>query len=102
MKAFREYAALAKAIEEAPSIPPCQTSDFELWFPEHDQACSKQFRKVREICKACPVQRECLTYALQANEQYGLWGGMTATERAQLKAKNRKDYKGRGRPVTSS
>ena len=46
-------------------------------------------RRVREsaakrICAACPVQRECLEYALRVREPFGIWGGLNETERRAL------------------
>lgn len=38
----------------------------------------------RKICKDCPVQLECLRYAIEHNE-YGVWGGKTEEERKFLK-----------------
>ena len=35
---------------------------------------------LRRICGACPIYKQCLAYAL-GNENYGVWGGMTTTER---------------------
>lgn len=35
-------------------------------------------------CQLCPVRAECLSYALEANEQAGVWGGMTAYQRRLL------------------
>lgn len=35
---------------------------------------------VRSICGRCVIQKECLGYGF-ANEQYGVWGGMTTLER---------------------
>jgi len=32
------------------------------------------------ICKTCPVQRECLDYAV-INHELGIWGGTTDRER---------------------
>ena len=32
------------------------------------------------ICKSCPVQRDCLDYAL-AHDEEGFWGGKTEAER---------------------
>jgi hypothetical protein len=84
MKAFKEYATLKKAIEEAGSIPPCQTSDAEAWFPESHQARDYPLRTAKTLCRTCPVQKECLIYALASNEQYGVWGGMTTAERQKL------------------
>jgi hypothetical protein len=35
---------------------------------------------LRRICGGCPIYKQCLAYAL-GNENYGVWGGMTTTER---------------------
>jgi WhiB family redox-sensing transcriptional regulator len=37
------------------------------------------------ICSTCPVRVQCLNYAIEANEEYGIWGGMTTKERRGLK-----------------
>jgi WhiB family redox-sensing transcriptional regulator len=39
--------------------------------------------KAKAICSRCPVIAECLQWAIATNEPWGLWGGMTAEERAQ-------------------
>ena len=46
-------------------------------------------RRVREsaakhIRAGCPVQRECLEYALRVREPFGIWGGLNETERRAL------------------
>lgn len=38
------------------------------------------------VCRACPVRAECLQYALAADERFGVWGGLSETERAGLRA----------------
>lgn len=43
-------------------------------------------RRIREdeakrICSTCGVRNECLDYALQTKEPYGIWGGLTELER---------------------
>lgn len=38
----------------------------------------------KSLCGNCSVRAECLTYALEANEQHGVWGGLTGRERAAL------------------
>jgi len=83
----REYLKLAKAIEQAESIPGCQTTDWEAWFPEEKSGHYYGTRMAKKLCGECPVQAECLTYALAANEQHGIWGGMTLKERLALKKK---------------
>ena len=39
-------------------------------------------RKAKVVCAACPVQSECLTYAVSRPEKYGTWGGLNEEERA--------------------
>ncbi|QCB51775.1 WhiB family transcriptional regulator [Rhodococcus sp. PAMC28707] len=39
----------------------------------------------KAICAGCTVQSQCLGYALTSDEPYGIWGGLTAQERSQLR-----------------
>lgn len=41
-------------------------------------------RIAKRICAECPVEAECLAGALERREPDGVWGGMTAKERAAL------------------
>ena len=43
----------------------------------------------KAICRACPVQVACLTYALDAGEAHGIWGGLSADERRTLIGRSR-------------
>ncbi len=36
------------------------------------------------ICNECMVQAECLTFALDTNQRYGIWGGLTSQQRRAL------------------
>lgn len=38
----------------------------------------------RSICARCPVQSDCLEYALANRERFGIWAGTTPPERAAL------------------
>jgi WhiB family transcriptional regulator, redox-sensing transcriptional regulator len=68
----------------------CRGTDSRLWFPASDgQRWSS--RKVRtltkvakKICGVCPVQRECLEWAVDTDERFGIYGGLTEREREQL------------------
>jgi WhiB family redox-sensing transcriptional regulator len=63
----------------------CQLGDHELSFPPEEEQ-GEYFRLrvslAKRICAGCPVRRECADYALAADERYGVWGGLTAAERA--------------------
>lgn len=36
------------------------------------------------ICEGCPVQHECLLYALETNQRWGVWGGTTEEDRKRM------------------
>ena len=38
----------------------------------------------RALCAACPVQVDCLDYALVVQEPHGIWGGLNELERRRL------------------
>jgi WhiB family transcriptional regulator, redox-sensing transcriptional regulator len=59
----------------------CAEVDAELWFPEKGGSS----RQAKMICRACPVRIECLNFALDRNERFGIYGGLTERERRNLK-----------------
>lgn len=78
---------LMRAKEEAAEQIPCETSDPEAWFPDHDDY-EERVRMAKKLCATCPIQLECLRYALE-HEQYGIWGGLTPRQRQKLLARKR-------------
>jgi WhiB family redox-sensing transcriptional regulator len=58
----------------------CTQTDPELFFPEKGGST----RRPKAICAACPVAAQCLAYALETDQRYGIWGGMSERERRQL------------------
>jgi len=63
----------------------CSGNHSHLFFPPSTQE-RKDERERREmrakaVCQICPVQGECREYALSIKEPYGIWGGLTETER---------------------
>ena len=79
-----EYIKLAEAMEQAPTIPPCTNTDPELFFPDQDDGINL-YMVAKQLCAQCPVMKQCLEYALKTNEEFGVWGGLTAYERRKLK-----------------
>jgi WhiB family transcriptional regulator, redox-sensing transcriptional regulator len=41
-------------------------------------------RKAAEMCRRCPVMRECGAEALDNRVEFGVWGGMTERQRRAL------------------
>ena len=63
----------------------------DQWFPvspEVDQA-RKEAAAALAICRSCPVRASCLAVSLKHWDlgQYGIWGGLVAAERAQLRSR---------------
>lgn len=64
----------------------CAEVDGDLWFPE-DSCLGTDAKK---ICKKCPVSVECLEHALAHNEKFGIWGGLSASQRKLLARQRRR------------
>ena len=58
--------------------------DGRIFFPERGRSAAR----AKEICARCPVVDECLAWALE-HEDYGVFGGTTADERAELRRARR-------------
>lgn len=67
----------------------CRSVDPALWHPEtgHEQ----DSRKARRICHQCPVEGQCLNYALDQDIRYGIYGGMSKTDRRRLRREERRE-----------
>ncbi|MCI1256383.1 MAG: WhiB family transcriptional regulator [Corynebacterium provencense] len=59
----------------------CAQTDPEAFFPEKGGST----REAKRICRACSVRDECLEYALEHDERFGIWGGLSERERRRLK-----------------
>ena len=54
----------------------CAQTDPEAFFPE---------KGGKRVCESCEVRAECLGYALEHDERFGIWGGLSERERRRLK-----------------
>lgn len=59
----------------------CRGADADLFFPERGAST----RKAKAICTACEVKDECLNFAIQNGEKFGIWGGMSERERRRVR-----------------
>lgn len=59
----------------------CAQTDPEAFFPEKGGTTAPG----KSLCRRCPVRAECLDYALEHDERFGIWGGLSERERRQLK-----------------
>jgi WhiB family redox-sensing transcriptional regulator len=69
----------------------CRSANPDLFFPVSSTGRSlEQVARAKAVCAACIVRRQCLQYALAANETHGVWGGMTEEERRRLGSRVRR------------
>lgn len=59
----------------------CAQTDPEAFFPEKGGST----RDAKKICGSCEVRTRCLEYALEHNQQFGIWGGLSERERRKLR-----------------
>lgn len=70
----------------------CSRVDPELFYP--DKGGNVDVPKA--VCRGCEVRAECLAVALENDERFGVWGGLSERERRRLK----KQMVKRKEPVT--
>jgi WhiB family redox-sensing transcriptional regulator len=59
----------------------CAQTDPEAFFPEKGGST----RDAKKICASCEVRAQCLEYALENDERFGIWGGLSERERRKLR-----------------
>lgn len=59
----------------------CRGADTDLFFPERGAST----RQAKAICAACEVRWECLDFAIEQGEKFGIWGGLSERERRKIR-----------------
>ena len=64
----------------------CRGHDGGVFFhPDHERGSARASReKAKQICRTCPVLQQCRRHALAVREPYGVWGGLSTSERDAL------------------
>ena len=63
----------------------CLTTDPDIFFPKRSgRLDGAAMRTAKAWCRDCPVRLPCLQTALLAGENFGVWGGLSASERRRL------------------
>jgi hypothetical protein len=63
----------------------CAQTDPDAFFPEKGASN----REAKKVCGGCEVRAECLNYALENDERFGIWGGLPEQQRRGI-ARSRK------------
>lgn len=60
----------------------CRDSDPDIFFPVGTTGPAvDMIERATAICSACTVLEECLLYALETNQEAGVWGGLPEDDR---------------------
>jgi WhiB family redox-sensing transcriptional regulator len=58
-----------------------RSPDPDAFYPEKGGST----RAAKRVCAGCPVKAPCLQYALDRDERFGVWGGLSERERRRLR-----------------
>lgn len=63
----------------------CAQVGDDWWYPRTKDGKGGDIgAEAKQICRSCPVRLECLEYALEIREEWGIWGGLTPAERRNI------------------
>jgi WhiB family redox-sensing transcriptional regulator len=74
MREPREY--------EAPLC--AQVGNGDVWFPEVGQGLTYETLKAKSICQQCLHRNDCAEWGINY-ERYGIWGGLTESDRKAIR-----------------
>lgn len=60
----------------------CREADPEAFFPQVGQ----QAEPAIAICRRCPIREDCLTWAIENDQNQGVWGGVSERQRWRLRS----------------
>ena len=63
----------------------CVDKEQDLFFPERGSSTVK----AKQICSECKVREECLEFAVERKERFGIWGGKSERERRAIRRERR-------------
>lgn len=74
------------------------TGVYRIFFPTHgsgedlrrgrppkDRPKNDPFLPAKKVCARCVVIAQCLDYAIETNQEYGVWGGLDPVERRKVR-----------------
>lgn len=66
----------------------CLTEDPDLFFP--GQTEHVKLAKAKLVCGECAVREECLKWAFDSDQRFGVLGGMSEQERERITRRRRR------------
>ena len=65
----------------------CAQTYPEAFFPEKGSSP----RDATRVCAQCEVREQCLKWAIDHDERFGIWGGMSERERRRYRKEHREE-----------
>lgn len=65
----------------------CRGLDVDIFYHPYGERRRDKVARIsqaKQICRYCPVISECAAWALTTREPYGIWGGLSEDERADI------------------
>jgi WhiB family redox-sensing transcriptional regulator len=64
----------------------CRDTDPDLFFPVGTTGPAiEQIESAKRVCNECEVREPCLEFALESNQDSGVWGGTSEEERRAIR-----------------
>jgi WhiB family transcriptional regulator, redox-sensing transcriptional regulator len=69
----------------------CLSADPDLFFPiSMTGSAFEQIARAKAVCAGCTVRRQCLEFAMDHDQTYGIWGGTTPEDRQRARRRRRR------------
>lgn len=65
----------------------CNKYDPEMFYLPYNLRMSQKrefIARAKEVCAVCPVAQKCREFALETEQEFGIWGGMSEEERRKV------------------
>lgn len=62
----------------------CRGMDTSLFFLQRGET-TPEAKRVKDVCKECPVIRQCLDFAIENKIQHGIFGGLAPKDRRKVR-----------------
>ena len=74
------------AVRDWRTLAACRDTAPDLFFPVGSTGLAvEQIEAAKAVCDQCPVKEPCLQFALETNQDSGIWGGTSEEERRRLR-----------------
>lgn len=70
----------------------CRSTDPDLFFPVGTTGLAvDHIASAKAVCATCSVRAACLEFAIETNQDAGVWGGTSEEERRQLRRRRMRE-----------